>query len=221
MANSFIYQPHIRTAEGVLTPDLVVDSLALAQTSDSGSPLPVPVNLLTTATEIQQLGSTACGTAALVLVSGGQDPVATVGSAHWDPALGDSAAHGHQVCAKPICREALRVSEVEANPSAFLLRTLRVTKEAATVIGELVLSDVERLSAILSAWSGAGAPARSVLFISAGHRDPDAADADGYVVELENGEAGTRLRCAYTVRRLAAPALGNRTGSGGVQGRRA
>ena len=36
MADSFLYQPHIHGANGVLTPDLVVDSLAAALPHEVG-----------------------------------------------------------------------------------------------------------------------------------------------------------------------------------------
>ncbi len=207
MSNSFVYQPHVHTDDGVLTPDLIVDRLAILEASVRESLTPIPSNLLTTATEIQQLGSTACGSAALVLVAGGRGPVVTIGSAHWDPALADRPPLAHVVTAKPICREALRLNDFEADPSAYLLRTIRLETGSQSLVEETPLNELCSLSDVMAAWSdGDDPPARSAIFVSAGHRDPEAARADGYQVELSGAEANVDFRITYAVRRLQEPA---------------
>ncbi len=142
MADSFVYQPHVHGDDGVLTPDLIVDRLVLLEARVRNSLTPIPSNLLTTATEVQQLGSTACGSAALVLVAGGRYPIVTLGSAHWDPALADRPALAHLVAAKPICREALRLDDFEADPSAYRLRTILLEAGSQSLVEETPLNEL-------------------------------------------------------------------------------
>lgn len=202
MADSFLYQPHVQGADGVLTPDLVIDNLAVAALPDPQQVRPLPVNLLTSATEIQQLGDTACGSAAMVVVAAGRGAIVTVGSDHWDPELGEVGVLAHQTCAKPIGREAIRLEDCGVNAD-IVLRTFHIRKGSQTLVGETPLDGLNSVSKLIAAWSsGSEPPPRSVIFISVGHRDAAAQQADGYRVELEHPRTGTRLECAYGVRRL-------------------
>jgi len=202
MSDSFLYQPHVRESDGVLTPDLVVDRLALARASDPDPTLPLPINLLSCATEIQQLGDTACGSVALVVIAAGRGAVVTVGSDHWDPALAKTGGPAHQTCAKPVSREAIRLNDCGAD-AEFVLRTFHIRNGAVTLTGETKLGGEVPLGSIVSFGSGGSEPpVRSALFISAEHRDADVGLADGYRVELEHSKSNTRLECAYRVRRL-------------------
>lgn len=198
MADSFIYQPHVHTADGVLTPDLVVDDLSIV--AGNGAEYPLTVNLLCTATELQQIGETASGTAALVLVSAGRGTVATVGSAHWQPGLCEIEPWlGYQVTAKPISREAVRIDVLAGDPGGFVLRTLRLSKDGSDVIGETPLDALPDLTRTFDRWGSYSAPDNAALLISADHIDPNPAVATGYRVELAGASGGVTASHTYGV----------------------
>ncbi|HUT51040.1 MAG TPA: DUF2848 family protein [Alphaproteobacteria bacterium] len=205
MSDSFLYQPHVHGADGVLTPDLAVDSLTVVLAPAAKEIMPLPINLLTCATTLQQPGDTACGSAAMVVVAGGRGAIITVGSDHWDPELGAAGANsvlGHLTCAKPIARETVRLEDHDAVRGS-VLRTYRTRGEDQTLIGETPLRDWPPISEIIAHWSGGTKPPpRSALMISAGHRDAAPGQAEGYRVELKFPETGMRLQYAYSVRRL-------------------
>lgn len=203
MSDSYLYQPHVHGADGVLTPDLAIDSLAVVLGPEPKEIMPLPINLLTSATTLQQPGATACGSAAMVVVAAGRGAIVTVGSDHWDPALGATGAGsvlGHLTCAKPIAREAVRLDDHDAVRGA-ILRTYEIRGDDQALLGETPLSDWPPVAEIIADWSGSPEPPpRSALLISAGHRD--GAQVEGYRVELAFPETGKRLDCAYSVYRL-------------------
>jgi hypothetical protein len=202
MSDSFLYQPHVHGADGVLTPDLVVDNLAVVLAPDAKDIVPLPINLLTGGTEVQQASQTACGSAALVVIAAGRGAVVTVGSDHWDPELGPPAALGRLTCAKPIAREAVRLETVDAEGRA-VLRTFRLRGDNQVQIGETSLGDMPPVAEIITEWSGSPKSlARSALFIGTGHRDDGPGQAEGYRVELELPGSGRCLAYTYGVRRL-------------------
>lgn len=201
MSNSFFYQPHVHTAEGVLTPDLLIDHLSIA--TPDGPPLPLTIDLLTTGTALQQIGDTAGGNAALVLVSAGRGAVATVGSAHWDPRLGpDTPWLAYQVAAKPLSREAVRLSLLAGDPAGFVLRTFRRREGANETIGETPLGELAGFSAAMDLWNSDAAPDHAALMLATGHVDPDPAGADGYLVELAGAQGGRTAALSYNVEQL-------------------
>lgn len=211
MTDGFFYQPHVHTADGVLSPDLLLDRLTL--TRDGGANLPLTIGLLTSGTSIQQIGATACGNAALALVSAGRGTVATVASAHWDPALADGPAWlPYQVAPKPLSREAVRLEMLAGDPSAFVLRTIGLTGDDRIQLGETALDALPGFADAAALWSGPDAPEHSVLLLPAGHIDPAPEERDGYLVELAGkpedharGQTGGRTAgLTYSVERLTA-----------------
>lgn len=202
MADSFVYQPHVHEQAGVLTPDLLIDRLFYVRPPDRRWH-PLPVSLLSTATTLQQVGGDASASAALVLVTAGNGALATAGSAHGlTGAAFETAALGQQIAAKPIAREAVRLRNLASDPSAWTLRTTRISAGAATVVGETRVGELEGLGEIAARCSGAGPGERWMLFLSAGHLDPDPRRADAYEVELIDAGQGFRIAVAYGVVRL-------------------
>ena len=55
MASSFIYRPHVATLDGVITPDVLIDSLMIAAKGEA-KPLPVPIDRMTMDIEMQVAG---------------------------------------------------------------------------------------------------------------------------------------------------------------------
>jgi len=202
MANSFLYQPHVHDADGVLTPDLLVENLAVALAPDANEIVPLPINLLTSGTMVQQASRTACGAAALVIVAAGRGAVVTVGSDHWDPELGPPVALGHLTCVKPIGREAVRLETLAAEGSA-VLRTFRRRGGNRALIGETSLGDIPPVADIIADWSGsAEPPVRSALFISTGHCNDKPDHTEGYRVELDLLGSGLCIFFEYSVHQL-------------------
>ena len=70
MASSFIYRPHVETLDGVVTPDVLIDSLKIAAKGEAKH-LPVPIDRLTTDNEIQVAGMGHVPDASLALIGAG------------------------------------------------------------------------------------------------------------------------------------------------------
>ena len=70
MASSFIYRPHVETLDGVVTPDILIDSLKIAAKGEAKH-LPVPIDRLTTDNEIQVAGVGYVPDASLALIGAG------------------------------------------------------------------------------------------------------------------------------------------------------
>lgn len=202
MSSSFVYQPHVHTPEGVLTPDLVVDTLLLARAGARAVPL--GLNLLTTSSTLDDPTELGCASAALVIVTGGRGAVATIGSVHWVPSAADNAVPpSEQLTPKPISREAIRLERLGVGLETVTLTTWRRTAGGDVRIAETPLAELSDVTEIVARWTGADAPKRTVLFISAGHSDPEPHSALGYRVALKGVPGVPDLQCAYDVRRLS------------------
>ena len=70
--SSFLYQPHIHTNDGVLTPDLMVDHLLLSDEQHHDRTHSLAVNLLSNRVSLQDVLPGGCASAALAFVSGGR-----------------------------------------------------------------------------------------------------------------------------------------------------
>ena len=200
MSDSFVYQPHVHTPDGVLTPDLIVDRLLLAA---EANPRPLGLNLLTTSHVLDDPSKTGCGSAALVLISGGRGAVATVGSAHWTP--GATAAGGilsEQLTPKPIAREGVRLEHLAGSMADVVVASHRWTPSGETPIGRSSLGELADLARLVELWSRSDAPRRTAMFISARHADPDPRMAIGYRVTLSGLPGAPALELTYRVRRL-------------------
>ena len=77
MASSFIYRPHVATLDGVITPDVLIDSLMIAKKGEA-KPLPVPIDRMTMDIEMQVAGPGAAPDAALALIGAGMDREALI-----------------------------------------------------------------------------------------------------------------------------------------------
>lgn len=196
MSSVFVYQPHVHTESGVLSPDLAIDRLLLAQ--PHGEPLTLPRQLLTSAPQLEQLGESACAAAALVLVAAGRGTLLTIGSAHWDPTL--SGALAHAVAAKPVAREARRLADC-AGLLDWQLTTERVTAAGVERVAQSRIGELAGAEAAISRWSD-DAPRGAMLFVSSAHRDTRAAAATGYSVALADPRGRRALAFGYGIVRL-------------------
>jgi len=142
MASSFIYRVHIETLDSIVTPDILIDRLLVAQMGDSG-PLPIPIDRITTDNEIQVVGSGSVAEAALALIGSGAGMLVSIASNHGYP----DGLDGRLSFAKPLCRHAWRYNEVSNHVSALVLRTAVITSNgieivAQDAIGNFFTSDI-------------------------------------------------------------------------------
>ena len=185
MAALFQYQPHVHRDGKVFTPDLLV---AHARARIGETDLPLPIDRLSTATTIQQVDPAAHGMAALVVVGGGsgadQGPLLTIGSLHG--AGGDLLS-----CAKPISRQAWRLSDVADHLDRIVLRGWHVRGNVRIAASEEALRiDRNALAAV---------GAESLRFYAGGGAAGSDGGVDGFHAELEDPVLGRRLPLAYAV----------------------
>ena len=118
MASSFIYRPHVETLDGVVTPDVLIDSLKIAAKGEAKH-LPVPIDRLTTDNEIQVAGVGYVPDAFLALIGAGAGMLLSIASNHGEP----DGPTNRLACAKPLCRHAWRLSDVANHLSDLVLST--------------------------------------------------------------------------------------------------
>ena len=202
MADSFFYQPHVHTRDGVLTPDLVVDTLLL-KVARGADPRPLGLNLLTTTRYLQDPCEDGCASAGLVLLSGGRGSLVTVGSAHWNPKESEKTAYPtEQLTPKPVAREAIRISHLMEVLPAVALSTFRQTRAGEAEIGRTALTDLPDAAELLGHWCGIDAPIRTAILISARHTDPEPRQATGDRVALTGLADHLDLELSYAVQRF-------------------
>ena len=195
MAAGFLFQVHLRNPDGtVVTPDIAIDRVVVA---DLGCGEPrfhlVPVDRLTTATEMQQLGGAAHGAAAVVLVAADAGMMVGLGSDHLDPE--PDGARARQACAKPLCRDAWRYDDVAGHWGR-----LEVRSSAARGVS---LGSAPAPGAVVRAFAGGDRlPRGTALFLSGLGADGEAGDR--FAAELADPVLDRRLTLAYSVRILAA-----------------
>lgn len=202
MPDSFIYQPHVYESVGVITPDLLIDRASLVRASDMRA-FALPIHLISTSTSYQQVGSTAGGSAALVLIAAGSGPLVSVGSAHHDPEMGlHSPSIPYHVCAKPLSRMAVRVGDFVTDLPSWYLETARCHARGQDIIASTAVADISGISDVLDRWADRDPLDRAMLFIVPGHQDPSPELATGYAISLINARTGVRLDLRYDIHHL-------------------
>ena len=195
MCAGFVYRPHVETAEGVFTPDIVLDSLVVAA---GNARFPVSVERLTGDAAIEVVGGETRGHGAVALIAASAGTLIGIGSDHLDGALADDPARARQVCAKPLSRATWRFAEIAGHLDAVRSDLSRdrggrrrrpVARESETA-----LADIAALPA-----DGA-VPGATVIFAHAGAEAlPGPASV---TVALEDRRLARRLVHRYAVRVL-------------------
>ncbi len=129
MASSFIYRPHVENLENVITPDILVYSLVVAE---KGNPetSPIPIDRVTTDTEIQVVGSGNVPDASLALIGSGAGMLITIASNHGNP----NEPVSRLSCAKPLCRHAWRYNDVADHVSRLVMRTVVISGSGEDIL---------------------------------------------------------------------------------------
>ena len=191
MCAGFVYRPHVETAEGVFTPDIVLDSLIVAA---GNARLPVSVERLTGDAAIEVVGGETRARGAVALIAASAGPLIGIGSDHVDGALAEDPARARQVCAKPLARHVWRFAEIAGHLDEIALRTEAVDDAGRWHETETALSSIAALPA-----DGA-VPRATVVFAHAG---ADALPGPARVtVTLEDRRMSRRLTHRYAVRVL-------------------
>jgi len=203
MSQSFIYQPHVHETDGVLTPDLIVDSVTLLASAEATTSVSLAINLLSTETSLQDPTATGCASAALVLIAGGRGALATVASAHWNPAYAAIApVPSEHWTPLLLCREAVRLPVVAEELKNLTLETARTNSSGSTVIGQTPVNALAGIDAAIAGYASDPPPRRSALALSPRHVDPNPSAATGYQVTLRGTADMPALSCKYTITRL-------------------
>ena len=191
MCAGFVYRPHVETAEGVFTPDIVLDSLIVAA---GNARIPVSVERLTGDVAIKVVGAETRGVGAVALIAASAGALIGIGSDHVDGALAEDPARARQICAKPLARHVWRFAEVASHLDEIALRTEAVDDAGRSHETETALSAIAALPA-----DGA-VPAGTAIFAHAG---ADALPGPASVtVTLEDRRLSRRLVHRYAVRVL-------------------
>ena len=195
MCAGFVYRPHVETAEGVFTPDIVLDRLVVAVGGQER--YPVSVERLTGDDTIEVVGGETRGQGAVALIASSAGSLIGIGSDHIDGALAASdPARARQICAKPLARAVWRFAEIADRLDEIALRTQAVDGGGRQHETEVALSSIAALP------GDGSVPAATVVLAHPG------ADADvlpgpaSVTVTLEDRRLARRLVHRYAVRVL-------------------
>ncbi len=191
MCAGFVYRPHVDTAEGVFTPDIVLDRLVVAV---GNARFFVSVERLTGDAAIEVIGGETRGQGAVALIAASAGSLIGIGSDHVDGALAEDPARARQVCAKPLARATWRFAEIAGHLDEITLGTQAIDGAGRSHESETTLSSIAALP-------GDGeVPAGTVILA---HADADAPPGPASVtVTLEDRRLARRLVHRYAVRVL-------------------
>ena len=193
MCAGFVYRPHVATAEGVFTPDIVLDRLEVAA---GNRRFPVSVERLVCGDAIEVVGDDTRGRGAVALIAASGGALLGIGSDHVDGALAHDPLRATQICAKPLARDVWRFAEIAGHLAEIVLRTESVDAAGRSRETETALSAIAALP-------GDGAVPRATVVLAHPGDDADALPGPASVtVALEDRRLGRRLAHRYAVRVL-------------------
>ena len=193
MSAGFVYRPHVETADGVFTPDIVLDRLVVAS---GNRRFPVSVERLSCGDAIEVLGNGTRGQGAVALIGSSAGALLGIGSDHVDTALADDPGRARQICAKPLARRAWRFSEIADHLEDIALRTEAVDGAGRSRETEIALSEIAGLP-------GDGSVAAGTVILAHPGGDAGALPGPaGVTVTLEDRRLARRLTHRYAVRVL-------------------
>ncbi len=187
MTALFVYRPHVHERGIVATPDILIDGAALAA---GGVRWPLPVDRLTTAGAIQVVGGGTLADAALLLVGTAGGMLVGVASDHRGP----DPDGGRLACAKPICREAWRYTDIDDHLDALTLRCIAWAERGPP---ETVQEGCPAALAVETDFAQGRMLLRTGLPVAAASR------AAGYEIVLEDPVLERRIALRYDVVELA------------------
>ena len=201
-----VFQPHIHTAGKVITPDLRLDRLMVAERLGDSPPrlYHVSIDRLTTGAEIQVLGRAARGAAAFVLVAARDGMLLGVGSDVMDISVAPQArSAAKQMCDKPVGREAWRVGDVVDHFDALMLRAWLVDDDERQLYQEGPATSIGSPADLARLCGDANElPARTIMVCGTPPLTGRPAAAPGFEVELEDPVLKRSLRHAYSIETL-------------------
>ncbi len=196
MCAGFVYRPHVETAEGVFTPDIVLDRLVVAA-GGGEERFRVSVDRLTCDDAIEVLGGETVGQGAVALIASGAGALIGIGSDHIDRTLADTdPARARQLCAKPLARGAWRFAEVVGHLDALVLTT------AADADGGRSERTGVAVSSIAGLPDDGAVPPATALLAHPGAAASVPPGASSVTIVLEDRRLSRRLTHRYAVRVL-------------------
>ena len=200
------YQPHIHSADKVITPDLRLDRLVVAERLGDAPPrlYHVSIHRLTTTTEIQVLGHASRGAAAFVLIAARDGMLLGVGSDVMDIGVapqGRSAAK--QMCDKPVGREVWRLADAADHFDALMLRSWLLDGDERRLYQEGPAAAIGTPADLVGLLADAEAlPTGTAMLCGTPPLTGGLAAAPLFEVELEDPVFKRSLRHAYSVEAL-------------------
>ena len=195
---AFIFQPRVHNRDGsVATPDIAVERvLVVDPAANKPQFTPIPLDRLTTGTEVQQIGGAAHGSAAILLVASSGGMLIGIGSNHIDASA--PANFTHQICAKPICREVWRYRDVADRWQDLRLRAWSGnarTEILSTKLGAMM--DPQKIVDRLG--DGTTLAHGTAVLMSGFAASGDDAGARRFEIELDDSGAERQLRMVYFI----------------------
>ena len=194
MSTSFIFRPHVQEGDLVVTPDLLIDHVFVADTSGSKLKISKVTNdRLSSNPEIQVLGDDTTPDAAVFLAAAGAGMLIGLASNHRYESQNDP-----QIFCKPVCRHAWRFDQVSDHWESLQIKAVDCK---GGVIQEGLLGDFAPVDAIISRLSsGKSTLQAGTAVICAGLRFRDSNSLiDPYTLTLLNPELNRQLELQYSV----------------------
>jgi hypothetical protein len=135
MASSFIYRPHVHNLNNVSTPDILLDHLLIIEGKKTAT---APIDRLTTNVEIQVAGINTLPDAAFTLIGAGAGTLLSVASNHGN----QNEPVNRLSSAKPISRQAWRMSDIGDNVANLVLRSFAINVKGEELIQEGIIGEV-------------------------------------------------------------------------------
>ena len=198
MSNSFIFRPHIMEACNVVTPDLLVDDVYLADGSndDEMELSRLPVDRLISDPAVQVTSAETVADGSIVLMGAGGGMLVGLASNHR-PLLGDP-----QLFAKPLSRQAWRYEHVVDHWKELLI-TVRAGD--GKILQEGTVQEFTDFSAVVSAVTGGHSELASGVTVLCSALALPAKAARRYELSLFDPKLDRTLSFTYDVHILTTP----------------
>ena len=197
MSTSFIFRPHVHEAASVVTPDLLIDNVYVAESGANTLRISRITNdRLAPDPEIQVLGSETTADAAVLLVGAGAGMLIGLASNHRHLNQGDP-----QMFSKPVCRQVWRFDDVAGHLKQLVIRAVGPKGD---IFQEGMVGDLAPVEAIVPEVSGGNSKLSSgiaIMCVGLPFKEK-VVSATSYCLTLSNPISGRQLELLYNVRNL-------------------
>ena len=197
MSTSFIFRPHVIETDSVVTPDILIDDVYVADSRGDNLKISrITIDRLTSNPEIQVLGRDTTADAAIFLVGAGAGMLIGLASNHCHLNQGDP-----QMFSKPVCRQIWRFDDVVSHWQELVIRAAGPKDD---VLQEGLVGNIAPVKEIVSEVStGQSTLLSGTAIMCVGLAfEGKVALATSYCLTLSNPNTGRQLELLYNVREL-------------------